>query len=45
VYRAIAGDPDRVATLDGELAALGDRFGVGGGDMDWEYLLVTARRA
>jgi len=44
VYRSLADDPERTAALDAELAALGDRFDVGGGAMDWEYLLVTARR-
>ena len=43
VYRFIADDPARVAALDGDLAALGDRF-LGDGVMAWEYLLVTARR-
>ena len=45
VYRSIADDPDRVAALDADLAALARRFDVGGGPMDWEYLLLTARRA
>jgi SAM-dependent methyltransferase len=43
VYRYIADDPTRVAALDAELAALGDRF-LQDGTMGWEYLLVTARR-
>jgi ubiquinone/menaquinone biosynthesis C-methylase UbiE len=43
VYRAIADDPERVEALDQELAALGDRF-LADGAMEWEYLLVTARR-
>ncbi|MBI2701989.1 class I SAM-dependent methyltransferase [Mycobacterium gordonae] len=43
-YREIAGDPDRVAALDAELAALGDRHLAGGSTMRWEYLLVTARK-
>ncbi|ORV39562.1 hypothetical protein AWC02_19420 [Mycolicibacter engbaekii] len=42
-YQGIAGDPDRVAALDVDIAALGDRF-LQGGAMDWEYLLVTARK-
>ena len=44
VYRAIADDPDKVAALDEALAELGRRFDQGGGAMEWEYLLVTARR-
>ena len=43
VYRSLADDPARVAALDADLAALGDRC-VAGGVMEWEYLLVTARR-
>ncbi|RFZ04983.1 Demethylmenaquinone methyltransferase [Mycobacterium marinum] len=42
-YRAIAAEPDRVAALDAELAALGDRYLAGSSAMEWEYLLVTAR--
>jgi hypothetical protein len=30
--------------LDGAMADLGDRFGARTGSMDWEYLLVVARR-
>jgi hypothetical protein len=44
-YRAVAGDPDRVADLDrdlAELARLHDR-GTATTVMDWEYLLLTAR--
>jgi len=44
VYRFIADDPAKVAALDAELAALGDRF-LSDGTMHWEYLVVTARRA
>jgi ubiquinone/menaquinone biosynthesis C-methylase UbiE len=44
VYRANAQDPDRVAALDSDLDALAERFGVGQGPMEWEYLLVTAVR-
>ncbi len=43
-YRAIAGEPERVAALDRELAALGDAA-IGDHTMEWEYLLVTATRA
>ncbi len=47
VYKAIAEDADKVAALDGDLVALAERFDRGDGHMvlDWEYLLVTARRA
>ncbi len=44
VYTSLADQPERSAALDAELAALGDRFH-GDGAMEWEYLLVTARRA
>jgi ubiquinone/menaquinone biosynthesis C-methylase UbiE len=44
VYRFIADDPAKVAALDAELAALGDRF-LSDDTMQWEYLVVTARRA
>lgn len=40
-YRAIAADADRVAALDAEIAALGDRF-LTGSTMPWEYLLTVA---
>lgn len=43
VFASIAGDPARVAELDDALAALGDSALVGG-RMEWEYLLLTARR-
>lgn len=46
VYEAIAGDPDRTAALDLDLAALARAHDRGGEStvMDWEYLLLTARR-
>jgi ubiquinone/menaquinone biosynthesis C-methylase UbiE len=44
VYRSLADDPGQMAALDADLAALGDRF-LRDGVMEWEYLLVTARRA
>lgn len=46
-YRGIAGDPERVAALDRDLDALAERHDRGAGStiMDWEYLLITARRA
>jgi hypothetical protein len=42
-YRGIAAEPDRVVALDA-LAELGDRYLAGTSTMEWEYLLVTARR-
>src|SRR6185437_11065544 len=46
VYRAIADDPERVAVLDAELADLARRHDLGSGStvMEWEYLLLTARK-
>jgi ubiquinone/menaquinone biosynthesis C-methylase UbiE len=46
-YRAIASDPDRVAALDAELAGLARKHDRGRGHtvMDWEYLLLVARKA
>ncbi|MGQ0607344.1 MAG: class I SAM-dependent methyltransferase [Chloroflexota bacterium] len=46
VYRAIADDPDRVAALDRDLADLARRFDHGEGStiMEWDYLLLTARK-
>jgi ubiquinone/menaquinone biosynthesis C-methylase UbiE len=43
-YRNIADQPEKVAALDEALAELGDRFGARSGSMEWEYLLITARR-
>jgi SAM-dependent methyltransferase len=43
-YRNIEGDADRVAALDADIARLGDGFLQGGSTMEWEYLLVTARK-
>ncbi|MET9025700.1 class I SAM-dependent methyltransferase [Nocardia sp. NPDC004168] len=45
VYKAIAAEPDRVAQLDRELTELAARHDLGDGRMEWEYLLVTARRS
>jgi ubiquinone/menaquinone biosynthesis C-methylase UbiE len=42
-YRNIAADPDRVAALDAALAELGQRS-LAGSTMQWEYLIVTARK-
>ena len=44
-YRSIAGDPERVAALDRELDELVQRFDRGGGVTEWEYLLLTAKKA
>lgn len=46
VYSAIAGEPERVAALDEELLALVERHDRGAGStvMEWEYLLLTARK-
>lgn len=46
VYRSLADAPERAAALDAELADLARAHDVGGDGlvMDWEYLLVTARR-
>lgn len=46
-YRYIAADPDRVAALDRDLADLARRHTSGANgttSMDWEYLLLTARK-
>jgi SAM-dependent methyltransferase len=43
-YRGIAEAPERVVALDVELAELGDRYLAGSSTMEWEYLLVTARK-
>jgi len=45
VYRNIEADADRVAELDAAIARLGDHVMTGAGTMEWEYLLVTARKA
>ena len=44
VYTANADDPERCAALDRDLDALADRYGAADGTMEWEYLLLTARR-
>jgi SAM-dependent methyltransferase len=43
-YQGIAADPDRVAALDADIAALADRA-LQNGSMGWEYLLLTARKS
>lgn len=45
VYRNIEGDPDRVAALDAEIAGVGDSVLSASSSMNWEYLLLTARKA
>jgi len=44
VYKANASDPERCAALDRDLDALAERYGAAGGVMEWEYLVLTARR-
>ena len=44
VYRNIEGDPDRVAALDAAIAEVGDSVLSGASTMEWEYLLVVARK-
>jgi ubiquinone/menaquinone biosynthesis C-methylase UbiE len=44
VYRSLGADSERIAALDTALDDLARRFGADEGAMDWEYLLVTARR-
>lgn len=46
-YRAVAPEPDRAAALDRDLADLARRHDRGQATtvMDWEYLLLTARRS
>jgi SAM-dependent methyltransferase len=43
-YRGIAGDPQKVAALDHDLACLAERHLAGRTAMDWEYLTITARK-
>ncbi len=45
-YRNIADDPDRTAALDRALADLAERYDSGDNHtvLEWEYLLLTARR-
>jgi SAM-dependent methyltransferase len=45
VYRNIEGDADRVAELDAAIAEVGDSVLSGSSSMEWEYLLLTARKA
>jgi SAM-dependent methyltransferase len=43
-YRGLEGDPERIDALDARLAELGDRYLAGTSTMEWEFLLVTARK-
>lgn len=43
-YAGLAQTPDRAAALDADLLALARDHDLGAGQMEWEYLLVTARR-
>jgi ubiquinone/menaquinone biosynthesis C-methylase UbiE len=43
-YQAHADNPERTAELDRALDALAERFQDDDGAMDWEYLLLVARR-
>jgi SAM-dependent methyltransferase len=45
VYRNIEADPDRVAALDADIARVGDAVLSSSSTMEWEYLLLTARKA
>ena len=46
VYKSLADDPERAAALDADLVDLARRMDRGQGTtvVDWEYLLLTARR-
>ncbi len=44
VYSFIGDDMERAASLDRELAELAGRHDLGGGTMEWEYLLYTAKK-
>ena len=46
VYRHMAGDPEEVAALDRDLTDLAVRYdrGTGSTVLDWEYLIITARK-
>jgi SAM-dependent methyltransferase len=45
VYRNIEDDPDRVAALDADITRVGDEVLSSSSTMEWEYLLLTARKA
>ncbi|GLZ45666.1 hypothetical protein Acsp06_18510 [Actinomycetospora sp. NBRC 106375] len=44
-YRNVADDAERTAALEADIAGVAARHDRGGGTMDWEYLLLTARVA
>lgn len=44
VYRNIEGDDDRIAELDAAIAHVGDSVLSESSTMEWEYLLLTARK-
>lgn len=46
VYRGLGTDPDEVAALDRDLAAVATRFdrGTTGTVLEWDYVVLTARR-
>ncbi|WP_099040190.1 class I SAM-dependent methyltransferase [Mycobacterium neglectum] len=44
VYRNIEGDDDRIAELDAAIAQVGDSVLSESSTMEWEYLLLTARK-
>ena len=46
VYRSLSDDPERAASLDRDLVELAGRYDHGAGTtvLDWEYLLLTARK-
>ncbi|MBB2772775.1 MULTISPECIES: class I SAM-dependent methyltransferase [Mycolicibacterium] len=44
-YRNLGDDADRAAQLDNDIAQLGDELMDGSSHMEWEYLLLTARKA
>jgi hypothetical protein len=45
IYKANAGDPDKVVALDRDPADLARRFTNDDGSLDWESLLLTAVRS
>jgi 2-polyprenyl-3-methyl-5-hydroxy-6-metoxy-1,4-benzoquinol methylase len=43
-YRGIADQPDRIEALDADIARLGDAALAGTSTMEWEYLVLVARK-